>query len=222
MPPKIMYPIKSRRATLHRSPSGRKRRRTYKASASDKKPLTAFIEHAATKVLRAAAIAAGPDGPYTWILKQTGGPGGAGGGAGGSQTLAAARTTSQQELGTLHVNLDHYTGEGEIVAAGEFLKAGATILYNLQSGTYMARNFPKRASAAENSATLEGLKAPAEAAFTPIGLEPTYNKAPAGADHEVLYGGLPIIDTMEILTTVAEMADLDRLLSASTESSSSE
>jgi hypothetical protein len=217
MPPKILYPIKSRRATLHRSPSGRKRRRTYKASASDKKPLTAFIEHAATKVLRAAAIAAGPDGPYTWILKQTGGPGG----AGGTITLAAARTTSQQELGTLHVNLDHYTGEGEIVAAGEFLKAGATVLYNLQSGTYMARNFPKRASAAENSATLEGLKATAEAAFRAIGLEPTYNKAPAGADHEVLYGGLPIIDTMEILTTVAEMADLDRLLSASTESSSS-
>ena len=217
MPPKILYPIKSRRATLHRSPSGRKRRRTYRASASDKKPLTGFIEHAATKVLRAAAIAAGPDGPYTWILKQTGGPGG----AGGSQTLAAARTTTQQELGTLHVNLDHYTGEGEIVAAGEFLKAGATVLYNLQSGTYMARNFPKRASAAENSATLEGLKAIAEAAFTAIGLAPTYNKAPAGADHDVLYGGLPIIDTMEILTTVAEMADLDRLLSASTESSSS-
>ena len=217
MPPKILYPIKSRRATLHRSPSGRKRRRTYKASASDKKPLTAFIEHAATKVLRAAAIAAGPDGPYTWILKQTGGPGG----AGGSQTLAAARTTTQQELGTLHVNLDHYTGEGDVMAAGEFLKAGATVLYNLQSGSYMARLFPKRAPDAENMATLEGLKAKAEAAFTAIGLAPTYNKAPAGADQDVLYGGLPIIDTMEILTTVAEMADLDRLLSASTESSSS-
>jgi len=198
--------------------AGHKRRRTYKASARPEKPLEAFIEHAKVKVLRAAAIAAGHDGPYTWILKQTGGPGG----AGGSVTLAAARTTTQQELGTLHINLDHYTGDGDVAAAGEFLKAGKTILYNLQSGTYMARNFPKRASAETNAATLEGLKATAEAAFRAIGLEPTYNKAPAASDHEVLYGGLPIIDTMEILTTISEMADLDRLLSASSESSSSE
>ena len=219
MPPKLLYPIKRRRATMSAgNAAGRKRRRTYRASAKPEKPLNAFIEHAKIKVLQAAVIAAGPDGPYTWILKQTGGPVG----AGGTITLAAARTTTQQELGTLHVNLDHYTGEGEIVAAGEFLKAGKTILYNLQSGTYMARNFPKRASAEANAAILEDLKAKAEAAFTAIGLEPTYNKAPAASDHDVLYGGLPIIDTMEILTTISEMADLDRLLSASSESSSSE
>ena len=213
----ILYPIKSRRATQS-APNAAGKRKTRKYKAPKTKPLNAFIEHARTKVLRGAAIAAGPDGPYTWILKQVEQPGGA-----PLRILAATRVTTQQELGSLHINLDYYTGDGTIIAAGELLKAGATVLYNLQSGSYMAALFPKREAAAVKDATLEAIKACAEPAFVAIGLAPAYNKAPAGADHDVLYGGLSIIETMEILTTISEMENLNRLLSASSsESSSSE
>lgn len=197
------FAFKSRRAT--RTNTGR--RRTYRASKSEAKPFAAALAHFRGKLLENEAVAAGPDGPYTWIMKRKR--------AADPLLLVAGRTRSEQELGTLHNNLDVLTGAGEVEVAGEFLKAGDTVLYNLQSGSYMGRKFPKRASAAANEATREALKATAEARFRELGLTPTFNKAPATAEHEQLYGGIAIIDTMEILTTVAEMEEFDRLLSAS-------
>lgn len=201
------FAFKSRRAT--RTNTGR--RRTYRASKSEAKPFAAALAHFRGKLLENEAVAAsGVDGPYTWIMKRKK--------AGDPLLLVAGRTRSEQELGTLHNNLDVLSGAGEVEVAGEFLKAGDTVLYNLQSGSYMGRKFPKRASVADNEATREALKATAEARFRELGLTPTFNKAPAAAEHEQRYGGLAIIDTMEILTTVAEMEEFDRLLSASSNS----
>ena len=129
----------------------------------------------------------------------------------------AARARTEQELGTLHNNLDYFSGIGDIEAAGEFLKAGKEVLYNLQSGTYMGRRFPKRNSVVQKRRTQEGLQTTAEGRFIELGLTPTFNKAPDSAEDDKKYAGLPIIDTMEILATVAEMEELDRLMSASSE-----
>ena len=210
----MLFPIKGHRRTQSaHNASGKSRTRKYRAPRT--KPLTAFIEHRRAKVLLNAAIATGPNGPYSWILKHTERPG-----TSPLVTLAAAPVTTQQELGTLHVNLDYYTGDGSVVAAGEFLKSGATALFNLQSGSYMVPYFPKGEVPATLDATLAGLQALAAGAFTTIGLVPTYNKAPAGSDHATLDGGLSILETMGILTTISEMDNLDRLLSVSSNSSS--
>lgn len=198
------FAVKTRRAT--RTATGRSR--TYKASKSEAKPLTAAIAYFRKHILIGSQLATSDDGPYTWILKKK---------PESQQLLVAARTRTEQELGTLHSNLDYFSGEGEIIAAGEFLKGGKQALYNLQSGTFMARKFPKRASSANHTATQKALQGLAEAAFTDAGLAPTFNKAPEGGPADQRYAGLPIIDTMEILATVAEMEELDRLMSASSE-----
>lgn len=66
------------------------------------------------------------DGVYTWIYKDN-----------GLMHLSLAR--SIQEIGSLHANLDAFSGEGNIVAAGELKRVGDNIAYNLRSGTYMER-----------------------------------------------------------------------------------
>jgi len=197
------FAIKTRRAT--RSNAGR--RRTYRASKSEAKPLSAALNYFRRHILTDDAVTAAPDGAYTWIMKLRN----------GKLMLVAARARTEQELGTLHSNLDYFSGGGDIEAAGEFLKAGTEILYNLQSGTYMARRFPKRNTPVRKMATQAAIRATAEERFAELGLSPTFNKAPDRAPEEHRYAGIPIIDTMEILATVAEMEELDRLLSASSE-----
>ena len=81
----------------------------------------------------------------------------------------------------------------------------------------MGRRFGKHNSVARKKATRKALQEKAEERFTELGLTPTFNKAPDGAEDDKKYAGLPIIDTMEILATVSEMAELDRLMSASSE-----
>jgi len=66
------------------------------------------------------------DGVYTWIYKDTG-------------IMYLSLTRSIQEIGSLHANLDEFSGEGNIVAAGELQRSADTITYNLRSGTYMER-----------------------------------------------------------------------------------
>lgn len=197
------FAIKKRRAT--RTATGRAR--TYRASKSEAKPMSAAINYFRRHILLNEAVADAPDGPYTWIMKR----------GGGQLKLVAARVRTEQELGTLHNNLDYFSGIGDIEAAGEFLKAGKEVLYNLQSGSYMSRRFPKRNSAVQKRRTQESLQATAEERFRELGLTPKFNKAPDSAAEDQLYAGLPIIDTMEILATVAEMEELDRLMSASSE-----
>ena len=196
-----MFAIKKRRAT--RTATGR--RKTYRFSEKAEKSKNAAIAHFRGKVLVDAAVADGVDGPYTWIMVAP------------TYQLYAARARSEQELGTLHNNLQQYAGGADVLIAGEFLKAGKEVLYNLQSGTYMARKFPKRSSQADNEATRDALKARAEARFSALGLTPRFNTAPSSAPAEQLYAGLPIIDTMEILATISEMANYNRLLSGTSE-----
>lgn len=78
-------------------------------------------------------------GLYTWILR-------------GSGNIYALKTLSKQEIGTLHANLKLLTdstdstpieaaGELEIIKEESF--APPTVIFNLLSGTYMAKKFEK-------------------------------------------------------------------------------
>jgi hypothetical protein len=79
------------------------------------------------EILRNEEIIGAPNGIYTWIIK--------------NDTFYAIRVFTQQEIGTLHLDLDRYTRheEGNISSAGELKLEKPTIEFNLQSGTYTAK-----------------------------------------------------------------------------------
>lgn len=79
------------------------------------------------RVFRNEEIIGAPDGIYTWIIK--------------NDNFYAIRVFTQQEIGTLHLDLDRYTRheEGNISSAGELKLEKSTIQFNLQSGTYTAK-----------------------------------------------------------------------------------
>ena len=69
-------------------------------------------------------------GVYTWILKKIN----------NIVTFIASRVISNQELGTLHINLDKLTPTGVVLGAGELLlDINKDIYFNLSSGTFMAK-----------------------------------------------------------------------------------
>ena len=193
--------IKERRAT--RKSNGTEVK--YKLSTKPEKPAAAAIAHFRSKFIYDAAFAAASDGPYTWLLKQRTDT--------GALMLVAGKTRSQQELGTLHANLAAYSPAGTVIAAGEFVKAGSEVLFNLQSGSFMQAIFKKIKTPANKDAKREELIAVIGTYLSTIGLHPTFNTAPAGAPEEHTVAGLPMIDTMEIVSTLSDIVEYKRLLS---------
>jgi hypothetical protein len=194
--------MKSRRPT--RKPNGTEV--IYKLSEHpEKKPVAAAIAYFVSKFIYDDAFAAADNGPYTWVLKRRADT--------GALMLVAGKTRSQQELGTLHNNLVTHSPEGAIIAAGEFVKTGAEVLFNLQSGSYMQAVFTKIKSIQGKKAKREELIAEISDYLRAIGLNPTFNTAPAGASEEHEIAGLPMIDVMEIVSTLSEINEYKRLLS---------
>lgn len=70
------------------------------------------------------------DGIYTWIIKAF---------ADGRQMIVAASPLCNQEIGTLHANLDQLTTDGVVVIAGEMEKKAGAVIFNFLSGTYSAK-----------------------------------------------------------------------------------
>lgn len=79
------------------------------------------------------------EGLYTWILRESG-------------NFYAIKTITKQEVGTLHANLKLYTDSfdttpinaaGELEIIREEYNVPPTIIFNLLSGTYMAKKFEK-------------------------------------------------------------------------------
>ena len=148
-------------------------------------------------------VSRGPDGYYTWLLKDT--PAG--------RILVAGHTRTQQELGTLHKNLDDFSGPGTIVAAGEFVKEEDHIMFNLQSGSYMLDLFKRIKSHEAKITKRDELIALATAAFAEkAGLRSVFR--PGAKEGEEL-AGAPMIDIADIRTRLSEIKELDALLSAS-------
>jgi hypothetical protein len=192
--------IKRRRTT--RNASGRQRR--FRLSKRAEKPSNAAAAFFRRHILLDADIADGKDGYYTWIYKDT-------------PLLAAGRTRSEQELGTLHANLDALTAPGKVLAAGEFYKSGNMLLFNLQSGSYMAAVFRKLKTMPKKLEKRDELIALAIDQFADIGLVATFNAGPPDSAPEILLAGNPMIDTADILTTLSNIAEYNRLLSHSSE-----
>ena len=194
--------IKERRAT--RKSNGTEVK--YKLSTKPEKPTAAAIAHFRSKFIYDAAFAVAGDGPYTWILKQRT--------ENGARMLVAGKTRSQQELGTLHANLDAYSPTGTVIAAGEFVKAGSEVLFNLQSGSFMQAVFKKIKTLANKKAKREELIQLIGNYLVDMGLNPKFNTAPADAPEEQMLAGSPMIDTMEIVTNLNTIANYNRLLNS--------
>jgi hypothetical protein len=172
-------------------------------STKAEKPALAAIAYFKGKILINENVSRGPNGHYTWLLKDTI----------DGRILVAGHTRTQQELGTLHKNLDDFTPPGLIVAAGEFFKEEDRILFNLQSGSYMLAVFTRLKSKAAKLEKRNELIALAIAEFGGrAGLRAAFRP---GADEEL--AGAPMIDVADIRTRLSEIAELKEIMSASSE-----
>lgn len=70
------------------------------------------------------------DGVYTWMMYRTRGD--------PSLKFAATRVQSVFEVGTLHRAIAQSMGAATVHGAGEMKKEGGTLIYNFQSGSYVA------------------------------------------------------------------------------------
>lgn len=152
-------------------------------------------------------IGRAPDGLYAWIWKDDG----------HDEAVVAAPVTNAQEIGSLHLNLWQWSvGKGglDVEAAGEFIKEGSRIEFNLQSGTFhklylqRLRNRPGRAL----------LIARVEQAFERFGLEPVFRDCePSGpypcVSHERL-AGYGILSHTAVETKPRNMFPLEKFFTA--------
>jgi hypothetical protein len=176
------------------------------------------IDYFKTLQVHGPTLATEPDGLYTWILKRMD--------KAGTLLLVAGRTRSGQEIGTLHQNLYDYSPVGQtgtpddVFAAGEFMKTGGRLLYNIQSGSFMGRRFDQirsairkdiqrgKAAAGDDITAIEALKSKLLAAvhshLTSLGFEPVFAAAEVEPDTEIspniLIAGKPMINVAPILT----------------------
>jgi hypothetical protein len=140
-------------------------------------------------------LASAGDGIYTWIIKDDG-------------KMYFSKTLGNQEIGSLHLNLDMYSGETNVIAAGELKKEGTTVIYNLRSGTYMEKVVTTREVRNEKVKMVSDL-------ISTMGLTPKFLKCKTDEngngteecteEYEIL-AGLDIIDkTSKIVTPMAEI-----------------
>lgn len=174
--------------------------------------MSAAVDFFKSRVLLNDDIMRSPDGPHTWILKQK---------PDRSLLFAAGRTVSRQELGTLHRNLEMFTEPGVVIAAGELAKSDTTVAFNLLSGSFMAESFMRIKDAAERKRRQEETLQIVADHLKSLGFEEVaFLEAPEGTDPDVALGGAPILDAAEIITRLSEIAEYDKLLSASNLTSS--
>jgi hypothetical protein len=135
------------------------------------------------------------DGIYTWIIKDDG-------------KMYLSKTLGNQEIGSLHVNLDMYSGDANVIAAGELKKEGPTVTYNLRSGTYMEKVIRTREIRNEKVSLVSDY-------ISKNGLSPKFLKCKTDengngtedcTEEYELLAGLDIIDkTSKIVTPMAEI-----------------
>lgn len=165
---------------------------------SKTKPMTNAVSYFTSQIRRGGELLHELDGLYTWIIKQKR----------NQNTLFAARTRSQQELGTLHKNLDEFTpNEGAVIAAGEFQKSGSNIKFNLQSGSYMQTIFSKIKDSRDQEIVRDRIVTDVIKTFKDVGfinVEFNIYTGPINRDKEI--AGTPMINTESIMTTPENFA----------------
>ncbi len=186
--------------------------------------VAAAIQYFKTLQVYGPALTAEQDGLYTWILKRMDKT--------GTLLLIAGRARSAQEIGTLHQNLYEYSPPGwlpkgaktgdDVFAAGEFLKEGTNLTYNIQSGSFMGRRFDQLRSAVRKDiqrgkaapgaadAAVAELRARILAAthheFTALGFTATFaDCTEPDCEPDQVIAGKPMINTAPIKTTAANI-----------------
>jgi hypothetical protein len=192
------------------------KKRVYKISTRKEKSVESLIEFFRARILIDEQIRESPDGPYTWLIKER---------PGKPDMLVSARTVTRQELGTLHLNLDQFSAEGTVVAAGELVKKEDIVAFNLMSGTFM-RGFFKQFKSRymvqfqqEKILTRVAAKLKSigfeEVAFLPLEEEEGENEE-YYEDKNYLAAfaaGQPILDYEDIITRMSNILEYDKVLS---------
>ncbi len=161
------------------------------------KPVTDAITYFRSQIRQNTQLLREPDGLYTWIIKEKG----------GQKTLIAARTRSKQELGTLHKNLDDFTPEyGSVLYAGEYSKTGTSVIFNLQSGTYMKGHFSRMKDIPTQDREQEEIIRIVTSEFTKAGFTAISFNAYNGEEREKQLAGTPMINTAPIVSTPDNVA----------------
>jgi hypothetical protein len=100
----------------------------YIALPAEREWLDVYLE--SIKRLTAEELLEARDGVYTWMMYRTRGD--------ATLKFAATRVQSVFELGTIHQAIAHSVGAVSVHGAGEMKKEGETLIYNFQSGSYVA------------------------------------------------------------------------------------
>jgi hypothetical protein len=134
-------------------------------------------------------------GVYTWIIKD-------------DDTMYLSKAMSNQEIGSLHANLDMFTGDPNVVSAGELKRVGDTIEYNMRSGTYMEKVITTNAIRNEKKKEMDNLIS--KAGFIPKFLKCKTDENGNGTEdcteeYESL-AGRTIIDGSSIISSQDEIA----------------
>jgi len=184
---RAFFILKTGRATLGEDGNQYRFIRPYKRAAQE------IIEKFKARML--SDLTRAEDGIYTWIIKDDG-------------KMYLSKTLGNQEIGSLHVNLDMYSGEANVVAAGELKKEGDTVTYNLRSGTYMEKVIKTRVVRNEKVKLVSDF-------ISKNGLSPKFLKCRADengngseecTEEYELLAGMDIIDkTSTIVTSMAEI-----------------
>jgi len=142
-------------------------------------------------------LASADDGIYTWIIKDDG-------------KMYLSKTLSYQEIGSLHVNLFMFSESKKLLAAGELRKEGASVSFNLRSGTYMDKVIKTREIRNEKVALVSEYIS--QRGLTPVFLKCKGDENGNGTqdcteEYETL-AGMNIIDKLASIVTPASEIEL--------------
>jgi hypothetical protein len=191
------FATKERRSTHFTNMNGTPRIIQFTSSRNKTKQSDAY-KYFKSKLILNNAFANSPDGIYTWLMKTL---------PDSSILFVAGFTKSNQEVGTLHSNLDSLTPKGRIIGAGELIKDGRIIQYNLQSGSYMKKIFDK-------SPDKEALKEQIDNAFITYMNSIGFNDVMFmdSDDPENTFIGQGVIDTAQFNTQLNNIENYKRTL----------
>lgn len=169
--------------------------------------LNEIVKYFSGRLVTNETLPEAKEGLYTWILRESG-------------NFYAIKTITKQEVGTLHANLKSFTdpydaspimaaGELEIIKEENF--APPTIIFNLLSGTYMAKQFEKLSPM--NTLLLRNkLVRDVEDKFMSFGIPSQFLECSVmSCSEEEKIGGKKLIETATIETSHKKLGKLNTM-----------
>lgn len=194
------FPVKTREKTITENRDDF----LYKPKAEK---LNEIVKYFSGRLVTNEQLLQAKEGLYTWILRDSG-------------NFYAIKTITKQEIGTLHANLKLFTdtydaspikaaGELEIIREEDY--APPTIIFNLLSGTYMAKKFEKLS--AMNTLFLRNeLVKVVENKFMSFGIPSQFLECSAmSCSEEEKIGGKKLIEVANIRTSYKKLGKLNTM-----------